>query len=69
MSCKRPFPTSREAKAIEMKASIVRRYVLDIERVRRAIQRFIVPAFVPDPATATATADSVCAEQFWNRVQ
>jgi hypothetical protein len=66
-SCKRLFPISSEVKAIEMDASIVRRYVLDIERVRRAIRRFVVAAFVPDPATATA--DSVCAAQSWNRVQ
>ena len=48
------FPISGEAKAIEMNASIVRRYAPDIETVRKAIPRFVVPAFVPDPATATA---------------
>jgi hypothetical protein len=56
-SCKRLSPITSEAKAVERDASIVRRYVLDIERVRSAIPRFVVAAFVPDPATSTA--DSV----------
>ena len=41
-----------------MNASIVRRYVLDIERVRRAIRRFVVPASYPIPLPLQRTASA-----------
>src|ERR1700692_1277760 len=56
-SCKRLLP-SIQAKAIEMDASIVRRYVLDIERVRRVIRRFVVPASCPTPLPPQRTASA-----------